>query len=88
MLCCKLLIFILSPGTPIILLQINIWGFEGDLRITTSPLSYLESFEVMCSDIMMSSEYIVGSIEGPEHYGYHNKKITLICIFFLNLNNE
>jgi hypothetical protein len=70
-----LLIFILSPGTPIILLQTNIWGFEGDLRITTSPLSYFENFVVMCSEMIMSSENMVGSIEGPEHYSNHNEKI-------------
>lgn len=63
-----------------ILLQINIWGFEGDLRITTSPRSYFENFVVMCSEIMMSSEYMVGSIEGPEHYGNHNENNKNISI--------
>ena len=50
-----------------ILLQMNMLGSVGDLRMTTSPLSYFDSLEVMCSETMISLEKIVGSIEGPEH---------------------
>lgn len=58
-----------------ILLHRNILGFEGDLSITTSPLSYFENFVVMCSEIIMSSEYIVGSMEGPEHCNIQKRNV-------------